>query len=240
MHLTSGRLAAVVIGIPMTLALAVFGAFSLVGTFARTSEQHAASYPWQGHGEISLNLSSGDVQIQTGSGTQVGVVYTEHYELRKPTVSAARLDGGLQLKASCPGGVFGNNCAINYVVTVPASVSLVLYTGAGDVQLGATTGTIAVNTGDGDVNGTELVSKTVNASTGNGDIQLGWDVAPTTVVTTTGDGDIALVVPPGTAYKVSAHTGNGSTHVTVPQDQAAPASISADTGNGDIHITPAS
>ncbi len=240
MQLTSGRLAAVVIGIPIMLAGAVFGAFSLVGTFARTSEQHSGSYAWHG-GEISLNTSSGTVQIQTGTGTQVGVTYTEHFELKKPTVTATTLNGGVQLKASCPGGIFGSNCEINYVVTVPAATSLVVHTGDGSVHLGGTTGSISVDTGDGSVDGTQLRSKTVNASTGNGHVDLQWDVAPTAVVTTTGDGSINLVVPPGSGpYNVSAHTGNGSTHVTVPQDQSAPASITASTGNGGIHVSPAS
>jgi DUF4097 and DUF4098 domain-containing protein YvlB len=241
MQLTSGRLAAVVIGIPMTLALAVFGAFNLVGTFARTSEQHTANYAWQG-GAISVKTSAGTIRIQVGTGTRVGVTYTEHYELRKPTVAATMLNGGLQqLTASCPGGVFGNNCEINYVVTVPASASLVLHTGDGDVHLAGTTGTISVDTGDGDVDGTQLHTKTVNASTGDGDIQLEWDAAPTDVEATTGDGDISLVVPQGSGpYKVSAHTGDGGTHVTVPQDQSATASITADTGDGGIRISPAS
>jgi hypothetical protein len=239
MQLTSGRLAAVVIGIPIMLASAAFGAFDLVGTFARSSEQHTANYSWHG-GEISLKTSAGTVRIQAGTGTQVSVSYTEHYELRRPTVTATALDAGLQLAARCPGGLFGDNCEINYVVTVPASASLVLHTGDGDVHLGATTGTISVDTGNGDVDGTQLRSTTVIASTGNGDVQLQWDVAPTEVVTTTGNGGINLVVPQGTAYKVSAHTGNGSTHVTVPQDQAATASITAETGNGAIHISPAS
>jgi putative adhesin len=240
MQLTSGRLAAVAIGIPAMIAASAFGAFGLVGTFARTSEHHTASYAWQGDGEISVNTSAGNVRTEVGTGTQVVVSYTEHYQFKRPTVTATSLDGGLQLAARCAGGLYGSNCAINYVVTVPAAASLVLHTGDGDLQLSASTGSISANTGDGDINGTELISATVDASTGDGDIDLAWDVAPTKVGATTGNGDINLVVPPGTTYNVSAHTGNGGTHVGVPQDQSAPDSISADTGNGDIRISPAS
>ena len=240
MQLTSGRLAAVAIGIPVMLATSAFGAFSLVGMFARTSEHHTASYAWQGDGAISVNASAGDVRIQVGTGTEVSVAYTEHYELKKPTVTATSLNGGLQLSAKCAGGLYGNNCEINYVLTVPADASLVLHTGDGDVQLSASTGTVSATTGAGDINGTQLLSKTVDASTGDGDVKLQWDVAPTKVGATTGNGDINLVVPTGTAYSVSAHTGNGGTHVNVPQDQSATNSITASTGNGDITISPAS
>jgi hypothetical protein len=238
MQLTSGRLAAVAIGIPVMLAASGFGAFSLVGTFARTSEQHTATYAWHGDGEISVNASAGDVRIVVGTGTQVGVVYTEHYEFKRPTITATSLNGGLQLAARCAGGVYGSNCEINYVLTVPAAASLVLHTGDGDVQLGASTGTVSATTGEGDINGTQLLSKTVDASTGDGDVKLAWDIAPTSVDATTGNGGINLVVPQGTAYSVSAHTGNGGTHVSVPQDQAATDSITASTGNGDIRISP--
>ncbi|HTC68350.1 MAG TPA: DUF4097 family beta strand repeat-containing protein [Acidothermaceae bacterium] len=239
MQLTSGRLAAVAIGIPIMLGASAFGGFGLVGTFASTSEHHTASYAWQGGGEISVKTSAGDVRIEVGTGTQVGVAYTEHYQFKRPTVTATSLGGGLQLTAKCAGGLYGNNCEINYVVTVPAAASLVLHTGDGDLQLGASTGSISANTGNGDINGTELVSTTIAASTGNGDIDLAWNVAPTKVGATTGNGDIKLVVPPGTSYNVSAHTGNGDTHVGVPQDQSATDSIGADTGDGNITISPA-
>jgi hypothetical protein len=239
MQLTSGRLAAVVIGIPILLVTAVFGAFNLVGTFARTSEHHTATYVWPG-GAISLKTSAGDVHIQTGTGTQVVVAYTEHYELRKPTVTATTSNGGLQLIAKCPGGVFDNNCEVNYVVTVPASAALVLHTGDGDVQFRGTTSTVSVDTGNGGIDGTQLGSKTVNASTGDGDVHLQWDVAPAGVVATTGNGGIGLIVPKGSGpYRVSAHTGNGGTDVTVPTDQSAPASITAETGDGGIQIVAA-
>ena len=122
MQLTSGRLAAVAIGVPVMLVASAFGAFSLVGTFARTSEQHTATYPWQG-GAISVTTGGGDVRIEVGTGTQVGVSYTEHYEFKKPTVTATALNDGLQLAARCPGGLYGNNCEINYVLTVPAAAS---------------------------------------------------------------------------------------------------------------------
>jgi hypothetical protein len=48
MILTSGRIAALAVGLPLVLGTATFGAFSMVGLYAHTSEHHIASYPWHG------------------------------------------------------------------------------------------------------------------------------------------------------------------------------------------------
>ncbi len=99
MNATGGRIAALAVGLPFVVAAAVFGAFSMVGTFAHASERHVASYQWNG-GAITLR-TTGNVTVEVGTGTQIGVTYTEHYELKKPTVTASTSNGGLQLSAAC-------------------------------------------------------------------------------------------------------------------------------------------
>jgi hypothetical protein len=218
MRATGGRLAALAVGLPFVVAAASYGAFSMVGLFAHGSERHVASYQWQG-GAIDLNTGSGTITVETGTGTQVAVTYTEHYQLKKPTVTSSVSASGLQLTAKCPGGLFTSNCAINYVLTVPA------------------TATLKLHTGDGAISGTQVSSKNVQASTGDGSIRIDWSAAPTTVVTTTGDGSVHLVLPQGSGpYRTSTHTGNGSVHVTALVDSTAAASITAETGNGGITI----
>ncbi len=254
MFLTNGRLAAVAVGIPLVLATAGWGAFSMVGMFAHTSEHHVAGYDWQG-GEISVNTSSGSVRVQAGTGTRVEVAYTEHYELKKPTVSASTVDGGVQLSAKCPGGIFANNCDINYVITVPTSARLMLHTGNGSVRvtgisgdasidtgnggitLDNVSGGIVAHTGNGGIRGTQVRSTSFEAKTGNGGIRVDWAVAPTNVTATTGNGGVRLAVPIGSGpYRVSTHTGNGGVNVAVPTDPSAHDSITARTGNGGLQI----
>jgi len=253
MNPTGGRIAALAVGLPFVVAAAVFGAFSMVGTFARASERHVASYQWSG-GAITLR-TTGDITVQVGDSAQVGVTYTEHYQLKKPTVTSSTSDGGLQLTASCPGGLLGNNCQTNYVLTVPATAELSVHSGDGYIQVSGSTGTLALDTGnggikfdnvsgnlsartgDGGISGTRVSSKDVQASTGNGGIHIEWSVAPTTVVATSGDGGIHLVLPHGSGpYRTSTHTGDGSVHVTSGVDSTAAASITARTGNGGITI----
>jgi Putative adhesin len=254
MQLTSGRLATVSIGVPVALAMTAWVGFSLIGLAARASEQHAATYAWAG-GDISVNAGSGDVVIQGGPGSDVGVTYTEHYGLKKPTVSATTKAGGVQLVAKCPNSLLNTNCAVNYVLHVPAAAHLVLHTGNGSLRvvgvagaetldtgnggitLEGVTGAVVAHTGNGDVSGSELASASVEAHTGNGGVHLSWTAAPTQVSATTGNGDVRVVVPAGSGpYRVSTHTGTGSSHVAVASDPSAVASIVVDTGSGGITI----
>lgn len=253
MYATGGRLAALAVGLPCVVGAAVVCAFTAVGSFAHASESHAASFQWTG-GAVTLR-TAGNVTVEVGTGAQIGVTYTEHYQLKKPTVSSSTSNGGVQLTASCPGGLFGNNCTVNYVLIVPATAALDLHSGDGYIHVSGSTaaltldsgdgaikfddvsGDIGARTGDGTISGTQVSSKNVQASTGDGSIHIEWTAAPTTVVTSSGDGSIHLVLPQGSGpYRTSTHTGDGSAHVTSLVDSTAAASITANTGDGSISI----
>ena len=123
MRASSGRITAMAIGIPIALGSMGWGAFSMVGQLSLTSEHHEVNYPWHG-GSISLNVDSGSVRVEVGSDSAVGVAYTEHYELKKPTVTSSVSTDGVAFKARCPGGIFDNNCFTNFVLTVPAAARI--------------------------------------------------------------------------------------------------------------------
>ena len=195
------------------------------------------------------------MRVEVGAGTQVAVSYTEHYELNRPIISSSTSANGVQLNARCAVGVLGTNCAVNYVITVPAAAPLTLHSGDGSIRVvggsgadsfdtgsgGITfenvSGDIVAHTGDGAIIGDGVRSKGVHASTGSGQVRIDWAVAPSSVAATTGDGGIQLLVPQGSGpYRTSTHTGDGSVHVTVPTDPAATATISAQTGSGGIVI----
>ncbi|HEY5050687.1 MAG TPA: DUF4097 family beta strand repeat-containing protein [Acidothermaceae bacterium] len=253
MNATGGRVAALTVGLPFVVAAAVYGAFTMVGTFAHASERHVVSYPWKG-GAITLR-TAGDVTVEVGSDANVGVTYSERYQLKRPTVTSSESASGLQLTATCPGWHFGSNCAVNYVLTVPVTAALNIRSGDGDIHLSGTsaaatldsgaggiefdnvTGNVAAQSGDGDISGSQVGSTNVQVSTGAGDVNIDWSVAPTTVVATSGDGGIHLVLPQSSGpYRTSTHAGNGSVHVSSLVDSTAAASITATTGTGDISI----
>jgi hypothetical protein len=254
MVLTGGRLATLAIGLPIAIAAAGWGAFSVVGLFANTSEQHSSGYDWRG-GAITVTDSSGSVRIQAVAGSRVSVSYTEHYQLKRPTVSATTTGDGLQLTAKCAGGLLGNNCEVNYVLSVPAAAALVVHTGSGGLHVIGVTGAAALDTGDGGItlenmsgaitahtgsggiHGSQLRSASMQASTGDGGIQVDWATAPTTVVATTGSGGVHLIVPTGSGpYRVATHTGSGGVNVQVATDPQSALSINVRTGDGGINV----
>ena len=114
---------AAAIGVPLMLAAIAWGAFTAVGLLARTNEHHHVSYPFSG-GSVSLNVGDGNVQIRAGDTSRVDVSYTEHYGFKHPTVSGASTASGVTISGHCPGGLFGQNCTINYVITVPKAAAL--------------------------------------------------------------------------------------------------------------------
>jgi hypothetical protein len=254
MVLTGGRLATLLVGLPLAIAVAAVGGFSAVGWFADASEQHSAGYDWHG-GAITMRVGSGSVRIQAVAGTHVSVSYTEHYQLKRPTISATTTGGGLQLTAKCPGGLLGDNCAVNYVLSVPASAALDVHTGSGGLHVIGVTGTetldsgdgsitlenvsgaVTAHTGNGHIGGSQLRSASVQASTGDGGIEVDWAIAPTAVVMSTGNGGVHLEVPKGSGpYRVTTHTGNGGVNVAVATDPQSTSSISVRTGDGGIDV----
>lgn len=254
MMVTGGRLAALSIGIPLALGVVGWQAFNMVGFMAQTSEHFEESYAWHG-GEIAVDVSSGSVRVVAGDSATVGVSYTEHYQLKKPTASVTPTGTGMLIKARCPGGVFSNNCSINYVLTVPSSAQMAirtgdggvrvsdlrgdlsLDTGSGGVSLANLSGDVQVKTGDGGVRGENLRSGVLEARTGNGGVNLTWSKQPGNVVVRTGDGGVRITVPNGTGpYHVDVSTGDGGKHVSVATDPAAKPTITAHTGNGGVVI----
>lgn len=251
---TGGRIAALAIGLPIVLGVVGFQAFSMVGLMAQTSEHHEATYAWHG-GEIALDMSAGSLTVVTGDDNTVGVSYTEHYQLKKPTVTASAAATGLQLKARCRGIFFSNDCEINYVLTVPSSAKMTVHTGDGAVRISDLTGAVSLDTGNGDISLTNvsgdvqartgnggvravgLRSSEFQVNTGNGGVNLAWATAPKSVSVTSGNGGIHLTVPTGSGpYRVDVSSGNGGRDVSVPTVASAAASITVHTGNGGVSV----
>ncbi|HEX4018472.1 MAG TPA: hypothetical protein VHX15_17170 [Frankiaceae bacterium] len=232
---TSGRVAAVALGLPVMLAGAAFGAFSLVGLQAHTSEHHHASYPWSG-GTVSLDLGAGNAQIRAGDTQVVDVSYTEHYELKRPTAQGAAAAGGVSLKAHCPGGLYGSNCSINYVITVPKRAALNVHIGDGNLSLQGISAPVTARAGDGNISGSALASNSVQADIGDGSIHLQWVSVPTQVTSSVGDGSIDVVVPDGSGPYAIRQSGAGSSNIEVATDPGAGAAMVLHTGDGSIHV----
>jgi hypothetical protein len=232
---TPGRVVALVLGLPLMLAGVAWGAFAFIGGLARTSEHHHATYAWSG-GNISLNVGSGDAVIRTSDTTSVQVDYTEHYELERPTVHAASSKSGVELTGRCPSGIFGQNCSINYVISVPKQAALQVHLGHGSLNLQGISASVVAHSGDGSINGSGLQSKNVQATVGDGSVHLQWASAPASVTSSVGDGSIDVTVPNGSGPYAIRQSGSGGTDIQVSTDPAATASMVLHVGDGAVAV----
>ena len=234
---TPGRMATAVIGVPLLLASIGWTGLTVVGLLARTSANHSATYQWAG-GVINLQSADGNVTVRRGASTSaVAVSYREHFSFQQPTFTGVSSSAGLTLTGTCPGGVLGQNCSIDYTLLVPANASLDLRIGDGNVTLDSVEGDVTIHAGDGRIRGTALVTKNVTAALGDGSVALQWRLAPQRVDVSMGDGSIGVTVPAGSGpYAVTADRGDGHTDVTVPVDATAPRSMRLRMGDGSISV----
>ncbi len=163
--------------------------------------------------------------------------YTEHYGLQHPTVSATSTASGVSLSGHCPGGLFGQNCSINYVITVPKSAALQLRIGDGSLTLQGISAAVVAHAGDGSIHGSQLTSKSVDATVGDGSVHLEWVTRPIRVTSQVGDGGITISVPRGSGPYAIQRSGSGSTNIAVDTDPAATATMNLHVGDGSLHVS---
>lgn len=223
------------------------------GGFLGSSDDEVEKY-----GAVSTIVveDSMDVEIVTGAATGTVEVARElHWSLAasRPKAVDGVTDGTLTLsEPECSG--FGR-CRVDYVISVPEGVDLVvrsesgdlsaqgdfgsleLRTDSGDIEAGGLSATdLRMTTGSGDVELDALEAQNVTAQTGSGDIELEVAQAPERLTAKTGSGDVEVKVPDDETYKVDATTGSGDRNVDVPTGTGQEHVIFVDTGSGDVDI----
>jgi hypothetical protein len=190
--------------------------------------------------EIRIQGSSGSVQIEPGSTTQID--RTVYYEDRKPSARTDRVEGNvLILDTTCQ----PRRCSIDYRVTVPSSVKITgrLDSGRIDVRgvttatLSTDSGRISVNNATGDVTATtdsgridaNDIKGRVNLQTDSGSVHTS-NVGGALVVKT----DSGSVRADGlTGGQTTVRTQSGSVGVAVESEQ----DVKIDTDSGSIDLT---
>lgn len=200
----------------------------------------------------------GDIKVVSGATTRI--VAIEQYNLSAPQFTHSLSDGVLHVSAPCPReGVISlglNNCAVDFVITVPHEVAVDAVDEVGDVSVRGLQGNDSVHTDVGEVNlagvsaptlsattsaGTVrligVAANTVNLRNDTGGIQAELTDAPRSLIARSSDGDVDLTVPSGD-YALHLHTDIGSAHVTGVTEQAdAPRTVTATSDDGDVRIT---
>jgi DUF4097 and DUF4098 domain-containing protein YvlB len=233
----------------------VWGPYQVVTLLAHQQRTERQSYGAAELTTLAVDGATGSITIRATDTDTVEVEARISDSLRK-TGESRRVDGDtLRLHSSCPryGSVW---CHVNWTVTLPARMAVVIDNGNGHVSVTGTTasvdisndngtvdladvsGPVTVSTDNGRVAAERLSAETVAASSDNGRVSLQFIAAPTRVVVNTDNGRAEVVVPrDGTSYHVDTRTDNGSVDdATVTNDPTSTRSITVRTDNGGISV----
>ena len=226
-----------VIGVAGALLLVLGCTSSVVSQFFRRTTQQTLA-PDAAVTKVVIDDGDGDLFLHAGvAGQPLKVVAREHRSFSRPRTTWATSNGVFTVTGRCTGSWwFNGDCSIDLDVTLPPGTALDVTTGYGDVRLDGITGTVAADSGNGDITMARMASPNVQATTGNGDIKI-ISSAATSITARTGNGDLTLIVPDGATYKVQADTGNGDPVIDFVSDPASTHVLDAHTDNGDLTIT---
>jgi hypothetical protein len=186
-------------------------------------------------GLIFLKGEMGTISITGTDRSTISVTAHLVYHGSAPVLIHQVIRHRLHLSYTCPAGSRG--CKVSFDLTVPHGVGVVVSLGVGDIRLTGLSGVISADTGTGQIQATSMSGQQLALRTGTGMISAGFTVPPQLVYAHAGTGVVAVRVPSGTAYRVTATTQVGAVRITVPQAATSSHVIRATTGTGSVTVT---
>ncbi|MBX0301487.1 DUF4097 family beta strand repeat-containing protein [Cryobacterium sp. 1639] len=206
---------------------------------------------------LNVQIPNAELTLEPSTDDQVHVRMTGSFFGNEPTLTV-RTDGGVtEVRGGCRAALF-SRCAIDVTVQLPRALPVTvvgengrigasgltgrvtLSTTNGAIDTAGTVGRVEVRSTNGDITVADATSKTVQAATTNGSVELSFADAPDAVVAGSTNGSVTIRVPvSGVSYLVTAQTTNGTVDTdSVPTDSTSRRSITAQTTNGSITVTP--
>ncbi|MDF1606077.1 DUF4097 family beta strand repeat-containing protein [Nocardioides sp. YIM 152315] len=195
--------------------------------------------------EIQVTGGSGELVVERSATASVVTIERKvRYHDDRPEDRYDELDGSvLQLNADC-----GDDCSIDYRITVPDEVDVVgqlgsgdfrlsdiasaeVVTGSGDISISGVAAGVVAEAGSGEVT-IDDASGPVEAKTGSGDIRIEEAVGAVNAEAGSGDTTISLAMP----QDVVAETSSGDLSVAVPAGTAYQVDTSVSSGDEDVAI----
>jgi hypothetical protein len=243
--LTGGRRAALLLGVPVCLALVAGTGFSLIGDVGEGRYPVSYAAP-AGTKALTLNVV-GQLTIRPTTAGQATLTGTAKYSLARSKLTESTTDSGTTIGYRCP--IPTGDCELDATAAVPATVTTLtansgsgdetvasikgpvkLSTGNGNLSVSHTSGPLTLNTGSGSIAVSASDAATLSASSGNGDIQASG-VTSTTITANTDSGSIS-----GTGIAtdtITASSGNGDIQITLT---SVPGNVRLNTNSGNITL----
>jgi hypothetical protein len=243
--MTRGRVLALVIGVPLVLALIGWTALTEVAFAGQGSYPVNLDVPASG-GTAGVSVDSANITVEPGAAGQLRLTGTAHYSVVRSSVTWHRTRSGVTVASRCrfPTGV----CSADFTVAIPASARAVLSDGSGDMTLRGLTGhvsagagagnisayglsgTVDLGDGSGDVRGTALSGPRVTLSSGSGNISFSG-LTSAHVVASDGSGDITLVFTKAPSF-VHVKDASGNVTLILPPGRTTLYQVNASTSSG--------
>lgn len=224
-------------------ALAAFWPVSVV------KQTVTLNYPLSRAGTLSVENVSGDIHVQSWSGSSVKIIAYKQAEnsdiLARLTIVAHSSNGNLSIESIYPRSC--SQCDIDYDIQVPRGAALAARTASGDIRTVAIGGGVDVQTlsGDIDIRGTGGTvgaksasgaitvdgARTLRAKAASGDIKISRVSGDVEASTASGDvsADFATV---SDHRSITLSTLNGDVTLVIPR--GTPAALLASTVSGSI------
>lgn len=188
---------------------------------------------------LVVRADAGAVEV-TGTEEEAPPEVTErlHYDKRQPRTSHEIEGNTLVLTATCPSRG-QRRCWVDYTITVERSVEVAAESGAGNVVVQDTSGSVEARTSAGDIRATGVTGPSVVAGSDAGSVVLEFTSAPDEVDATTSAGDVTVRLPGRTSYAVEADTEVGDRRVEVPVDSGSAHRVVLRSDVGDVSVLPA-
>jgi hypothetical protein len=257
--MTKGRRLALLLGVPLALALIGWTGLTEVAYAGLGSYQVRRAVPVHGS-TVTLSTSAADVQVTQAAGSMLRLTGKARYSLVRSTVTWHATRSGVIVSPRCR--FFVGDCSFSFRAVLPAGKRAVLSdgsgnltlrgltgpvsvgSGSGDVQANLLTGAVSLQTGSGDISGDGLSGPQVTLKDGSGDIVI-HGLASLDVVVSDGSGDIALTFSKVPSHvRVSDSSGNvsvvlppGPTHYQVnASTNSGNRTVTVPQGTGPAHV----
>jgi putative adhesin len=247
--MTTGRRLALLVGVPLALALIGWTGLTEVALAGIGSYPVRLAVAAPGR-TVGLSAGAADVQVTQAAGSALRLAGTARYSLVRSAVTWHTTRSGVIMSPRCH--FFIGICSFSLHAVVPAGKRTVLSDGSGDVAVRSLTGPVSVEsgsgnvrangltgavslrTGSGDITGGALSGPKVTLRAGSGNIAIGG-LESLDVVVTGGSGDIDLVFSKIPA-RVTVSDSSGNVHVVLPRGVRYQVNATTDSGNRIVSV----
>lgn len=166
LRMTRGRVLALLLGVPLALALIAWAGLTEVAFAGLGSYPVHLSVPVRGS-TVTFSAGAANVQVTQAKSSRLRLTGKASYSLVRSTVTWQATPSGVIVTPQCH--FITGVCSFNFSAVMPAGKRAVLSAGSGDLTMRGLTGPVSAVSGSGNVQA-NLLSGSVHLLTGSGDI----------------------------------------------------------------------